>query len=93
MEAFLTFIVILFLVFWLISRFGPLIFAWWIKRTFGKFAGDNRGYTSDDDKYKEGETIINNNSRAQNKVVDKNVGEYIDFQETKEDKKEEPKDI
>lgn len=91
MGAFLTFIVILFLFFWLTARFGPLLLAWWIKRKVSKFAEESRGYSAGDEKFKEGETIINNGSRPQSKVVDKNVGEYIDYEETKEETKDEAK--
>jgi hypothetical protein len=88
MEAFLTFILFLFLFFWLVTRFGPILLAWWLKRKFGGYAGDKRGYYEDENKYKEGDTIIDNISKPQNKVVDKNMGEYVDFEETKEDNKE-----
>ena len=93
MEAFFTFIIILVLFFWLVARFGPLLLGWWIKRKFGKFAGEDKRYSAPEESYKEGETIINSNTGSQNKVVDKNVGEYVDFEETKEDKKDNPKEI
>ena len=93
MEAFLTFILVLFLFFWLVTRFGPMLLAWWLKRRFGSFNGDGRGFSSDENKYKEGDTIIDNISKPQNKVVDKDMGEYVDFEEEKEDKKDNPKEI
>lgn len=87
MEAFLTFIIVLFLFFWLIARFGPLLLGWWIKKKVSRFAEQNRRYTEKEENYKEGETIINN-STSQNKVVDKNVGEYVDYEETKDEGKQ-----
>ena len=93
MEAFFTFIIIIILFFWVVARFGPLLLGWWIKRKFGKIAGEEKSYTSNGENYKEGETIINSNTSNQNKVVDKNIGEYVDFEETKEDKKEKSKDL
>ena len=93
MEAFLTFILFLFLFFWLITRFGPLLLAWWLKRRFGSFSGNSSGYSAEENKYKEGDTIIDNISKPQNKVVDKNMGEYVDFQETNEDNKDKSKDL
>lgn len=86
MEGFLTFILIVFLFFWLVARFGPLLLAWWIKRKVSKFAGQGRGFSAENEKYKEGETIINTPTH-QNKVVDKNVGEYVDYEEAKDDTK------
>jgi len=93
MEAFLTFILFLFLFFWLVTRFGPILLAWWLKRKFGSFNGNGRGFPADENKYKEGDTIIDNISKPQNKVVDKNMGEYVDFEETEEDKKDKSKEI
>ncbi len=92
MEGFLTFIIILFLFFWLVARFGPLLLAWWIKKKVGKFAKENRMYSQGDENYREGETIINNSNTSQNKVVDRNVGEYVDYEETKEETKEKDKE-
>jgi hypothetical protein len=87
MGGFFTFVIILFLLFWLIGRFGPILLAWWIKRNIGKFSG-NRGNYPANENYKEGETIINNNIRKESKIVDKNIGEYVEFEETKEETKE-----
>ncbi len=84
MEAFLTVIVFLFLFFWLIGRFVPLLLAWWVKRKLEKFAGQGRGGQTVDGDYKEGETFVKNN-RAQTKIVDKNIGEYVDYEETKDE--------
>ncbi|MEN6619066.1 MAG: hypothetical protein ABFC28_06165 [Rikenellaceae bacterium] len=90
MGAFFTFIFILILVFWLVARFGPLLLGWWIKRKVNKFAGQGKGYSAGDERYREGETIVNS-TKLQEKVVDKNVGEYVDFEETKEDTKDQTK--
>lgn len=84
MEAFLTFIVFLFLFFWLVGRFGPLLLAWWIKRKVNKFAGQGRGFSAEEGDYKEGETFVKNN-KSQTKIVDKNIGEYVDYEETKDE--------
>ncbi|MFA5849607.1 MAG: hypothetical protein WC833_06970 [Bacteroidales bacterium] len=88
MEGFLTFIIILFLFFWLIARFGPLLLAWWIKKKVGKFTQENRMYPQGEENYREGETILKNSNSSQNKVVDRNIGEYVDYEETKEETKE-----
>lgn len=84
MEGFLTFIIILFLFFWLIVRFGPLLLAWWIKKKIGSFTQENSMNPQGEKNYREGETIVNNSETSQNKVVDRSVGEYVDYEETKE---------
>lgn len=82
MEGFLTFILFFILIFWLIGRFFPLLLAWWIKRKFRKINRDNRYSTQRESSYKEGDVIVEV-EKKEKKIVDSNVGEYIDYQETK----------
>ncbi|MEZ7883857.1 MAG: DUF4834 family protein [Bacteroidales bacterium] len=89
MELFLTIIFCIILFFWLLGRFGPLLLAWWLKRRIEKIAGKGGFYGANgfyqqqnNEPHKEGETYVENMGE-QKKVVDKNVGEYVDFEETK----------
>lgn len=83
MEGFLTFILVFILIIWLIGRFFPLLLAWWIKRKFGKISREQRRYTNrQQSHYKEGDVIVDT-EKKEKKIVDNNVGEYIDYEETK----------
>lgn len=82
MEGFLTFILVFILIVWLIGRFFPLLLAWWIKHKFGKITRDNRYSKQRESSYKEGDVIVEV-EKKEKKIVDSNVGEYIDYEETK----------
>ncbi|MEA5005089.1 MAG: hypothetical protein VB022_01630 [Rikenellaceae bacterium] len=73
MEVFLTVILILVLLFWLAGRVFPLLLGLWIKRKVNKFNNLNNQSTSPGEQ------------QSKNKIVDKNVGEYVDFVETKDE--------
>ena len=86
MEGFVTFIVVTVIIFWLIARLGLLLLRWWIKKKFGQFMGPNQsGFSDSNTIRKEGETIISDN-KPREKVVDNSVGEYVDYEESKESK-------
>ena len=77
MEGFLTFILFFVLIVWLIGKFFPLMLAWLIKRKFGKIGRDQQRYAREQEsRYKEGDVIV------EIKIVDNNIGEYIDYEET-----------
>ncbi|MFA6770205.1 MAG: hypothetical protein WCR71_03435 [Bacteroidales bacterium] len=83
MEGFLTFVLVFILIVWLIGRFFPLLLAWWIRRKFGKINRDQKRYSKQQQsRYKEGDVIVEI-EREEKKIVDNNVGEYIDYEETK----------
>lgn len=83
MEGFLTFVLVFILIIWLIGRFFPLLLAWWIKRKFGKISREQQRYSRQQEpQYKEGDVIVEI-EREEKKIVDNNVGEYIDYEETK----------
>jgi len=83
MEGFLTFVLVFILIVWLIGKFFPLLLAWWIKRKFGQISRDQNNYTKQQDShYKEGDVIVEI-EKEEKKIVDNNVGEYIDYEETK----------
>jgi len=84
MEAFLTILLVFVIFIWLLSRFGPMLFTWWIKRRVEKLSGRvNDNYKRED--YKEGDTIVSMD-QGKEKVVDPNVGEYVEFTESQEEK-------
>lgn len=86
MEGFITFLLFFFLFMWVMKRLFPLILTWWIKRkvksgAFGGGAfGQQYGYTEPQEKREEGKVTITS-IPEQEKVIDKEVGEYIDFEE------------
>lgn len=84
MEFFLTFIVIVILFFWIMARFGPYLLAWWIKRKFGNINQNQfNGNMQDHFGNRENGDGIVNKGKSRKKMVDKSIGEYIDYEETK----------
>lgn len=81
MEGFITFVFTFILIIWAISRVVPLLLAWWLRRKFRDIAAAQQHYQKSSTT-KDGDVIIEDEKREP-KVVDKNVGEYIDFEETK----------
>jgi hypothetical protein len=84
MEGFLTFILVVVLLVWLMARFFPLILAWWVKRKIERMNDDMNGYSRSKrrDAHKEGDVIIDVDNKDK-KIVDDSVGEYVDYEETK----------
>ena len=76
MEMFLTVVLILVILFWLAGRVFPLLLGLWIKRKVEKFNNLNN-YNNQPTSSEEQQT--------KNKIVDKSVGEYVDFVETKDE--------
>lgn len=81
MEGFITFLLFFFLFMWLLRRLFPLLLTWWIKRKVsnGSF-GREPDYNQEQQKKQEGKVTITQVPK-QEKVIDKEVGEYIDFEE------------
>ncbi len=65
--------------FWVLSRIMPILLARWVKKKFGAFGANP---VAENERGKEGDVYIDHVEK-QEKVVDKNVGEYIDFEEEK----------
>ena len=86
MEGFITFIAVTVIIFWLIARLGPLLLRWWIKKKFGKFMDPNQSGFSDSNTIREEGEITISGNRPTEKVVDNSVGEYVDYEESKESK-------
>lgn len=91
MEGFITFLLFFFLFMWLLKRLFPLLLTWWIKRKVsnGSFGGGVFGgtpfgkgedFSQEQQKRDEGKVTITQVPK-QEKVIDKEVGEYIDFEE------------
>lgn len=79
--AFFRFILIVILAGWLIQflfrLIGPPLLNKWLKKRFSHF---QEKHPDDGARKKEGEVTINVNSK-QNKKVDSNEGDYVDFEE------------
>ena len=89
MEGFITFLLFFALFMWVMKRLFPLLMAWFIKRQvkkgrgtfFTNFGGPGGfGYQHNEQKKEEGKVIISDVPK-QEKVIDKEVGEYVDFEE------------
>lgn len=91
MEGFITFLFFFVLFMWAMGKLFPLLLAWFIKRKMKK--GGMNGFWSSmgqqnyrDESYaaqqkkQEGKVIISDIPK-QEKVIDKEVGEYVDFEE------------
>lgn len=96
MAEFIGNLIIFIGVVWLVGWVVRMLFRYWIARKMGEFAreagasgsaqsrsGSGRGSR------KEGEVHIDGADPAASRKVRRDVGEYVDFEEVKEDKKEE----
>lgn len=87
MEGFITFLLFFFLFMWLLKWLFPLLLAWWLKRKMnnGSFGsgmfGGNAGYTQQQQQKKEEGKVTITQVPKQEKVIDKEIGEYVDFEE------------
>ena len=79
MDVFITIVLIVFLVVWLLGKLLPRILVWALNRRIRKM-GDQ--YAQANNNYKEGEVVIQ--QKREEKIMDDTIGEYIDFEETKE---------
>lgn len=87
MEGFITFILFFALFVWVMKRLFPLLLAWLIKRRLqkggtngGGFAGPGGFGFSQQQKKEEGKVVITDIPKKE-KVIDKEIGEYVDFEE------------
>ncbi len=84
MEAFLTILIGIFIFFWLLSRFGPLLLVKWLQKKAGKFSEEqNSAFRRNGEPYREGETVVSSPADKE-KIVGKNVGEYVEYTESEE---------
>jgi len=82
MDVFISIILIGFLVLWVFGRFLPRILVWALNRKMRKMSGDMSGYNRGKEEYSEGNVVVE--QRREEKIVDDTIGEYIDFEETKD---------
>lgn len=90
MEALLTFLFFLIAGFYLISLLGRVFFSHWIRkkqRQFSEGKGDSFraytwGQTDRSSKRSEGDITVST-TRQTEKKINKNVGDYVDFEEVK----------
>lgn len=81
--TFLLTILIIFLVFSLIFRYIPYLLTWWLRRKVNKM--NNQGQTRSRHDTNEGEVYISKDKK-ENKIIEKNVGEYVDYEPVNDDK-------
>jgi len=68
-------------------RFLPLLLTWWVRRKLSKFAGNsdafaNKGHKGGKKIREEDGTIVSDDVRR-DKIVDSDIGEYVDYEESK----------
>lgn len=92
MEFLLSFIVIVALLGWILSKLLPFILARWIrKRTEDVNSGFDRFYdnvaSDQNEKASEGDVYVSQSKDfGKDKIMDETMGEYVDFEQVKEDK-------
>ena len=85
MEFFLTLIIIFIVVFWLLGKFLPRLLVWYMGRKFGANSTGTRGFTggrAEEPVGREGDVTVSKIEEKE-KVIEKEMGEYIDFEEEK----------
>ena len=88
MEFILTFLIVIFVFGWLVRRLFPLLLTWYVKRkmqnggaSFGGF-GTGADYESEVRRSKEQEGRVTVTQVEQReKVIERDMGEYVDFEE------------
>lgn len=87
MEGFITFILATLLVIFILTRLMPFLLAWWIRKKFSKLSGDpdafKRGFQRDGKKITEVDGTIVSDDVERDKIVDRDVGEYVEYEESK----------
>jgi UPF0716 family protein affecting phage T7 exclusion len=81
MEGFITFVFAFIIIVWVVARLTPLFLAWWLRRKFTNLTSNRQQQYNETYKGKEGDVTIESDRKEQ-KIVDKSVGEYVDFEET-----------
>lgn len=83
----MTFFIILIIIFlfgWIFSRLAPYILVRWINKSGNQAASSsNRRYADKE----EGDVYISRKAKPEEKVMDRDMGEYVDYEEMKEDEK------
>lgn len=85
MELLLTIVLFLWLFFWLLKRILPWLLMRWVQRRSRPFSGwsaPGRGNSAP----QEGEVFVSGEGRPGDKVIGKDMGEYVDFDEMPERK-------
>lgn len=84
MEGFISFLFITVIIFWLIGRIAPFLLRWWIKKKLGNFADPGAHRAAQDNRVNEEDGTIVSDNVKRDKIVDDSVGEYVDYEESKE---------
>ncbi len=88
MEKFVTVIIFIFIFTYLLGRLLPYILRWWLKRKIGRYQGPVHGDDEDivmESRKNEGKVIISKDNCGTEKLVDREVGDYIEYEEKKSD--------
>ena len=85
MGAFFSFLLSTIIIVYLIGLVGRLVLRWWVQRKMRQMGADGSGYYGGrrQPKTKEGTVKITQVTR-ETRAVDKNLGEYVDYEEIEE---------
>lgn len=93
MEFILTVLLVIILFSWILGRIFPYFLKWFIKRNLGKMAEGGRFYSNvkyEQAKNKQeddGKVVSITETQDREKLIEKDMGEYVDFEEEKIEKK------
>lgn len=85
MEFFLTLIIVFIIVSWLLGKFLPRLLVWYLGKKFGMGNTGYRRYeggNTEEPAGKEGDVTVSKIEEKE-KVIEKEMGEYIDYEEEK----------
>ncbi|MDX9782014.1 MAG: hypothetical protein RBT35_03415 [Bacteroidales bacterium] len=87
MEGFITFLFFTVLIIYLLVRFLPLLLTWWVRRKLSKFTGNSDAFANrgqrDGNKIREEDGTIVSDDVKRDKIVDSDIGEYVEYEESK----------
>ena len=87
MEGFITFLFFTVLIIFLLVRFLPLLLTLWVRRKLSKFTGNSDAFANrgqrDGNKIREEDGTIVSDDVKRDKIVDSDIGEYVEYEESK----------
>jgi len=83
--GFLLTLIVIIILFRVLFRYLPSILLWYTRKRADKMYGNTRKEKRDK---KEGTTFVSRDTSSQKKIVTKDVGEYVDYEQVKEKENE-----
>lgn len=84
MKFILSFFFFLFLFGYIFRLLAPYLMKWWIRKLQKKFTQQNGTYSQQQQRAKkEGQVSVEQSDNLKEKKVDKDVGDYVDYEDVK----------